>query len=67
MHSCITKVILYVVQIERAQRSKDMTPVYTDLGGKHLYGKKGLAPRLSFLGTLSRSLAHWRQPKKFDI
>jgi len=56
----------YVLQIERTQRSKDMGPVFTDLGGKHLYGKKGMPTRGSFLSSLSRSLAQWHQPKKFD-
>ncbi|KAL4390773.1 hypothetical protein AHAS_Ahas03G0178600 [Arachis hypogaea] len=53
-------------KIERTQRSKDMDPVFTDLGGKHLYGKKGLPMRGSFLSSLSRTLAQWHQPKKFD-
>ncbi|KAJ1393557.1 Nucleotide-diphospho-sugar transferase [Sesbania bispinosa] len=53
-------------KIERTQRSKDMLPVFTDLGGKHLYGKKGMPTRGSFLSSLSRSLAQWHQPKKFD-
>ncbi|KAK7358383.1 hypothetical protein VNO77_00310 [Canavalia gladiata] len=53
-------------KIERTQRSKDMGPVFTDLGGKHLYGKKGMPTRSSFLSSLSRSLAQWHQPKKFD-
>ncbi|MED6171333.1 hypothetical protein PIB30_039865 [Stylosanthes scabra] len=55
-----------ISKIERAQRSKDMDPVFTDLGGKHLYGKKGLPMRGSFISSLSRSLAQWHQPKKFD-
>ncbi|KAF7813880.1 Glyco_transf_21 domain-containing protein [Senna tora] len=62
--------ILYYLEngkIERVQRSKDTGPVFTDLGGKHLYGKKGFVPKISFLGSLSRSLAQWRQPKKFDL
>lgn len=49
----------------KIERSKDMGPVYTDLGGKHL-GKKGAPPKLSFLSSLARSLAQWRQPKKYD-
>ncbi|KAK3024902.1 hypothetical protein RJ639_043217, partial [Escallonia herrerae] len=49
------------------ERSKGKGPKFTDLGGKHLYGKKGAPPRLSILGSLSRSLAQWRQPKKFDV
>ncbi|GAU11736.1 hypothetical protein TSUD_74870 [Trifolium subterraneum] len=55
-----------IVKIERTERSKDMSPVFTDLGGKHLYGKKGMPGRGSFLSSLSRSLAQWHQPKKFD-
>ncbi|CAB4288372.1 unnamed protein product [Prunus armeniaca] len=52
-------------KIFKIERSKDMGPVYTDLGGKHL-GKKGAPPKLSFLSSLARSLAQWRQPKKYD-
>ncbi|RHN43619.1 putative ceramide glucosyltransferase [Medicago truncatula] len=29
-----------VIKIERTERSKDMSPIFTDLGGKHLYGKE---------------------------
>ncbi|KAE9448711.1 hypothetical protein C3L33_19406, partial [Rhododendron williamsianum] len=47
-------------------RSKVKGPKFTDLGGKHLYGKKGTSPRASIVSALLRSLAHWRQPKKFD-
>ncbi|XP_058213710.1 uncharacterized protein LOC131325448 isoform X2 [Rhododendron vialii] len=47
-------------------RSKVKGPKFTDLGGKHLYGKKGISPRASIVSALLRSLAHWRQPKKFD-
>lgn len=49
----------------KIERSKDMGPIYTDLGGKHL-GKKGAPPKLSFLSSLARSLAQWHQPKKYD-
>lgn len=55
-----------IFKIERTQGSKDMPPVFTDLGGKHLYGKKGMPTRGSFLSSLSRTLAQWHQPKKFD-
>ncbi|KAI4350795.1 hypothetical protein L6164_005210 [Bauhinia variegata] len=55
-----------ISKIERTKRSKDMDPVFTDLGGKHLYGKKGLPTKVSLLGSLCRNLAQWRQPKKFD-
>jgi len=57
---------MYTLQIERTERSKDMSPIFTDLGGKHLYGNKGMPARGSFLSSLSRSLAKWQQPKKFD-
>lgn len=49
------------------ERSKGKGPKFTDLGGKHLYGRKGAQPRASILGSLSRSLAHWWQPKKYDV
>ncbi|XP_048321111.1 uncharacterized protein LOC107425495 [Ziziphus jujuba] len=54
-------------KISKIERSKDMGPTHTDLGGKHLSGKKGAPPKTSFLSSLARSLAQWRQPKKFDI
>ncbi|KAF3442971.1 hypothetical protein FNV43_RR16889 [Rhamnella rubrinervis] len=53
-------------KISKIERSKDTGPIYTDLGGKHLCGKKGIPPKLSFLSSLARSLAQWHQPKKFD-
>ncbi|KAJ4959022.1 hypothetical protein NE237_026133 [Protea cynaroides] len=49
------------------RRKEDSGSIYSDLGGKHLYGKRGAPPRNSFLGSLTRSLAHWHQPKKFDV
>lgn len=55
-----------ISKIERSIPKVDMGPIYTDLGGKHLYGKKGMAPKVSFLGSLAKTLAQWRQPKKFD-
>lgn len=58
---CLTWVLM-VAQIERENGSK-----YTDLGGKHLYGKKTYPSRKSFLGYLSISLAQWHQPKKYDV
>ncbi|XP_043720673.1 uncharacterized protein LOC122668152 isoform X1 [Telopea speciosissima] len=54
-------------KISKIDRSKDPGSIYSDLGGKHLYGKKGAPPRSSFLGSFDRSLAQWRQPKKFDV
>ncbi|CAI0628612.1 unnamed protein product [Linum tenue] len=53
-------------KIYKIDRSKDMGPLYTDLGGKHL-GKKGAPQKASFLGSLCRSLAQWRRPKKYDV
>ncbi|KAG5547417.1 hypothetical protein RHGRI_013192 [Rhododendron griersonianum] len=53
-------------KISTIDRSKVKGPKFTDLGGKHLYGKKGTSPRASIVSALLRSLAHWRQPKKFD-
>ncbi|KAL1547685.1 hypothetical protein AAHA92_16009 [Salvia divinorum] len=54
-------------KISKIDRSKDKGPKFTDLGGKHLYGKKGAQNNSSFLVSLSRTLAHWRQPKKYDV
>ncbi|KAM7259301.1 hypothetical protein ACFE04_015042 [Oxalis oulophora] len=53
-------------RISKIDRSKDKGPKFTDLGGKHVYGKKGLQTKNSFIGSLSRSLIQWCQPKKFD-
>lgn len=53
-------------KIHKIERSKDSGPKYTDLGGKHLYGKKGATPKASFMGSLARSFAQWNQPKKHD-
>ncbi|KAL6984732.1 hypothetical protein U1Q18_018114 [Sarracenia purpurea var. burkii] len=54
-------------KISKIDRSKDKGPKFTDLGGKHLYGKKGAHPKASIVGSLSGSLTQWRQPKKFDV
>ena len=54
--------ILMALQIERENSSK-----YTDLGGKHLYGKRTYPPNKSLVGYLSRTLAQWHQPKKYDV
>jgi len=51
-----------ISKIERENSSK-----YTDLGGKHLYGKRTYPPNKSLLGYLSRTLAQWHQPKKYDV
>lgn len=54
-------------KINKIDRSKDIGPKFTDLGGKNLYGKKGYPPKNSFVISLARSLAQWRQPKKYDV
>ncbi|EYU30706.1 hypothetical protein MIMGU_mgv1a004497mg [Erythranthe guttata] len=54
-------------KISKIERSKGKGPKYTDLGGKHLYGKKGSPNNYSFLRSLSRSYVEWRQPKKYDL
>lgn len=59
-----TLVRLWQLQIDR---SKDLGPKFTDLGGKNLYGRKGSPPKNIFISSLARSLAQWRQPKKYDI
>lgn len=51
-----------ISKIERENSSK-----YTDLGGKHLYGKRTYPPNKSLLGYLSRTLVQWHQPKKYDV
>ncbi|XP_043707660.1 uncharacterized protein LOC122656996 [Telopea speciosissima] len=54
-------------KISKIDRRKDSGLIFSDLGGKHLYGKRGAPPRNSLLGSLARSLAQWHQPKKFDV
>ncbi|CAL0332505.1 unnamed protein product [Lupinus luteus] len=58
-----------ISKIERTQRSQDMAPVFTDLGGKHLYGKK-VMPRkgslLSSFTSISKGLIKWSQPKRHE-
>ncbi|XP_059432562.1 uncharacterized protein LOC132165887 isoform X2 [Corylus avellana] len=54
-------------KIYKIERSKDKGPVFTDLGGKNLYGKKGAPPKASFLSSLARSMSQWHQPKKYDV
>ncbi|KAJ8444472.1 hypothetical protein Cgig2_024036 [Carnegiea gigantea] len=48
-------------------RGKDIGPLYTDLSGKHVSGKRGLPPKTSFISSLARSIDQWRQPKKYDV
>ncbi|KAJ1703683.1 hypothetical protein LUZ63_003462 [Rhynchospora breviuscula] len=54
-------------KISKIERLKENGSKYTDLGGKHLYGKRTGPPTKSFLSSLCRRLAQWHQPKKFDI
>ncbi|CAL9111532.1 unnamed protein product [Musa acuminata var. zebrina] len=54
-------------KISKIERSMGNGPTYSDLAWKHLYGKKQFTPKSSFLSSLSRSIVHWRQPKKYDI
>lgn len=54
-------------KISKIDRPKGKGPKFTDLGGKRLYGKKGIQPTASLLYSLSRNLAQWRQPKKYDV
>jgi len=53
-------------KISKIERSKEYGSNLTDLGGKYLYGKRLCPPKASFLSSLSRSLAQWCQPKKYD-
>ncbi|KAL2321333.1 hypothetical protein Fmac_030302 [Flemingia macrophylla] len=53
-------------KIERIPKRQDVCPVFTDLGGKHLYGRKGLPTKGSFLSSLSKTLLQWRQPKRSE-
>ncbi|XP_051132002.1 uncharacterized protein LOC127252048 [Andrographis paniculata] len=54
-------------KISKIERSKGKGPKFTDLGGKHLYGRRGTPNNFSFLQSLSRILALWTQPKKYDV
>ncbi|KAF8388869.1 hypothetical protein HHK36_025550 [Tetracentron sinense] len=53
-------------KIFKIERGQECGSNYSDLGGKHLYGKRGTPPKISFVNSLVRSLAQWHQPKKFD-
>ena len=48
--------LFIVLQIERTLESQDMAPVFTDLSGKHLHGKKDLPSKAK----------RRRQPKKSE-
>ncbi|XP_004513044.1 uncharacterized protein [Cicer arietinum] len=53
-------------KIDRTPTTQDSVPVFTDLGGKHLYGRKGFPTKGSFLSSLSKSFSQWRQPKRSE-
>jgi hypothetical protein len=54
-------------KIHKIERSKGKGPKFTDLAAKHLYGKRPGKPKASILGSLSRNLTQWRQPKRSDV
>lgn len=70
MHSFFSTIFLFgslhVIQIDRIPKRQDVAPVFTDLGGKHLYGKKGMPTKVSFLSSMNKRLFQWRQPKKSE-
>lgn len=54
-------------KISKIDRGKDIGPKYTDLSGKHLYGRKGSPPKSSsFMGSLARIVNQWQTLKKCD-
>ncbi|KAH7684854.1 Ceramide glucosyltransferase protein [Dioscorea alata] len=53
-------------KISKIERFKEDVANYSDLGGKHLYGKRVYIPKASLLSSLSRRLFQWHQPKKYD-
>ena len=53
-------------KIDRSPINQDVAPVFTDLGGKHLYGRKGFPRQGSFLSSLSKSFKERHQPKKSE-
>lgn len=54
-------------KIYKIDRGKDIGPVYTDLSGKHVSGKRVSPPKTSFISYLAGSIDQWRQPKKYDV
>ncbi|KAJ8527972.1 hypothetical protein K7X08_015423 [Anisodus acutangulus] len=54
-------------KICKIDRHKHLVPKITDLAGKDLLGKQGPTPKVAIISSLSRTLAQWRQPKKYDI
>ena len=58
--------VLYILQIDRTQPNKDMAPVFTDLAGKLLHGRKGFPSKGPLLSSLSKKYTEWRQPKRSE-
>lgn len=54
-------------KIRKIERIKERGTKYTDLGGKHLYGKKGAPAKVSFLQSLARNMWQWHKPKKSEL
>ncbi|XP_009766812.1 uncharacterized protein [Nicotiana sylvestris] len=54
-------------KIYKIDRHKHLVPKITDLAGKDLLGKNGSTPKVAIISSLSRTLAQWRQPKKYDV
>ncbi|PHT57605.1 hypothetical protein T459_35424 [Capsicum annuum] len=54
-------------KICKIDRHKHLVPKITDLAGKDLLGKQGSIPKVAIISSLSRTLAQWRQPKKYDV
>lgn len=48
----------------KIERLNEKGSKYSDLGGKHLYGRRSNLSNGSFLRALSESFQHWNQPKK---
>ncbi|RHN53023.1 putative ceramide glucosyltransferase [Medicago truncatula] len=55
-----------ICKIDRTQPNKDMAPVFTDLAGKLLHGRKGFPSKGPLLSSLSKKYTEWRQPKRSE-
>ncbi|CAA7411000.1 unnamed protein product [Spirodela intermedia] len=51
-------------KISKIERCKD--PSYSDLGGKHLYQRRGSPTKALFLNSILRSFSQWHHPKRSD-
>ncbi|GJZ24405.1 ceramide glucosyltransferase [Tanacetum coccineum] len=54
-------------KIHKIDRTMEKGKKFSDLAAKRLYARKGAQSKISILSSFSRSLAQWRQPKKFDV